>query len=115
MQSVNVVFHIDEVDKWSLLLANVRNLVKAVDPVSSNITVVSNSKAVLVFGDSASLNYADLIQELVANGVEFVVCQNSLNGAGITDDLLPEYVTVVPVGVLSLIEKQADGFAYIKP
>jgi uncharacterized protein len=115
MQSVKVVFHIDEVDKWSLLLANVRNLVKAVDLVSSNITVLSNAKAVLVFGDSASLNDADSMQELASKGVEFSVCQNSLNGVGIAIDLLPEYVKVVPVGVLSLIEKQADGFAYIKP
>ncbi|GGN21364.1 MULTISPECIES: DsrE family protein [Marinomonas] len=115
MQSVNVVFHIDELDKWSLLLANVRNLVKAVNHESSNIMVLSNAKAVLVFGDRASLNYADSIQELVANGVEFVVCQNSLNGAGIAIDLLPEFVTVEPVGVLTLIEKQTQGFAYIKP
>ncbi|WP_111639019.1 DsrE family protein [Marinomonas shanghaiensis] len=115
MQSVNVVFHIDEMDKWSLLLANVRNLVKVVDNASSNIVVLSNAKAVLVFDDSASLTHVHLMQELSRQGVEFSVCQNSLNGVGIAIDLLPEYVKVVPVGVLSLIEKQADGFAYIKP
>ncbi|NLQ16246.1 hypothetical protein HGG82_01245 [Marinomonas sp. M1K-6] len=115
MQSVKVVFHIDEVDKWPLLLANVRNLVKAVDLASSHIMVLTNAKAVLAFDGNALLNHIDGIEALAGKKVVFAVCQNSLNGSGMAVDSLPEYVKVVPVGVLTLIEKQADGFAYIKP
>ena len=125
MQSVKVVFHIDEVEKWPLLLANVRNLVKVVDVAASRIVVLVNSKAVTIFDRKifdklsfdrkAQPNHADVIQELAEQGVEFTVCQNSLNGLSISVESLPEYVKVVPVGVLELIEKQSDGFAYIKP
>lgn len=125
MQSVKVVFHIDEIEKWMLLLANVRNLVKVVDVVASEIVVLVNSKAVSIFDgqtfDELSFdrkvqpNHADVIQELAEKGIEFTVCQNSLNGLDISVESLPEYLKVTPVGVLELIEKQSDGFAYIKP
>ncbi len=125
MQLVKVVFHIDEVEKWSLLIANVRNLVKVVDIAASNIVVLVNSKAVIIF-DQHTFNghpfdrklqpsHVDSIQELAEQGIEFFVCQNSLNGLSISVESLPEYVEVVPVGVLELINKQGDGFAYIKP
>jgi intracellular sulfur oxidation DsrE/DsrF family protein len=125
MQSVKVVFHIDEVEKWPLLLAYVRNLVKVVDVAASKIVVLVNSKAVsifdgkisdkLFFGRKAQPNHADSIQELAEQGIEFIACQNSLNGLSISFEYLPEYRKVVSVGVLELINKQSDGFAYIKP
>jgi intracellular sulfur oxidation DsrE/DsrF family protein len=31
MHFIKAVFHVDELDKWPLLLANVRNLVKVTD------------------------------------------------------------------------------------
>ena len=124
MQSVKVVFHIDEVEKWPLLLANARNLIKVVDVKASSIVVLVNSKAAIIFEeqnagvsslDKEQANQGDLVKELADNVVEIKLCQNSLNGLGIAIDSLPVYVDVVPVGVLELIEKQADGFAYIKP
>jgi uncharacterized protein len=125
MQSVKVVFHIDEVEKWPLLLANVRNLVKVVDVAVSAIIVLVNSKAVIIFDQQTfnghpfdrkvQPNHMDIVKELALQGVEFAVCQNSLTGSSISIESLPEYLKVVPVGVLELIEKQTQGFAYIKP
>ena len=115
MQSVKVVFHIDEIDKWHLLLANVRNLINVVDVKASHIVVLANSKAVSVFDGLTQPNHVDAIAEISASGVEIQVCKNSLNGLNISQEQLPDVVTVVPVGVLVLIEKQAQGFAYIKP
>lgn len=40
---------------------------------------------------------------------------NSLKGHGISQDEVPEWMTIVPVGVLTLIDRQSQGFAYIKP
>lgn len=121
MKSVKVIFHINEVDKWPQLLANVRNLLKAVDISVSSIEILVNSKAVIMFDEqkvvAASLDERQVnqVKELAEQGVKFKLCQNSLNSLGIAVDSLPVYVNVVPVGVLELIEKQADGFAYIKP
>jgi len=115
MQSVKVVFHIDEIDKWPLLLANIRNLIKAVDIHSSEIVVLANSKAVSIFDGQTEPNHFEAIAAISASNVKVQVCENSLNGLNIEKSKLPSIVEVVPVGVLALIEKQTAGFAYIKP
>ena len=53
--------------------------------------------------------------DLALTGVQFSACNNALNGLGIAKEQLPEYVQIVPSGVLHLIEKQHQGYAYIKP
>jgi hypothetical protein len=42
-------------------------------------------------------------------------CNNLLIGVNIQRSELLPFVNVVPIGVKELIEKQLDGFAYIKP
>ena len=115
MQSVKVVLHIDETDKWPLLLANIRNLIKVVDVQSSEIIVLANSKAVSIFDGQTGPNHSEAIAAISSPNVKVQVCENSLNGLNIEKTKLPSVVEVVPVGVLALIEKQTAGFAYIKP
>jgi uncharacterized protein len=74
MQSVNVVFHIDESEKWPLVLANVRNLTHAVDVLSSDIQILVNSKAVSVFDGITLPAHTETIAELAHLGVQFAVC-----------------------------------------
>lgn len=108
-----VIFHIDEPSKWDLLLRNVQNLTKAADPKISEIEVLANAEAA---GSYASPNSGGkLMKELALAGVRFAACNNALKGMKITREQLPRFVEVVPVGVIELIEKQNQGFAYIKP
>lgn len=115
MPSVKVIFHIDEYEKWSLVLANIRNLINVVDISTSEIEVLVNSKAVCVFDAITLPIQTEAITELANLGIQITVCQNSLNGLKIPAERLPECFKIVPVGVLELIEKQRIGFAYIKP
>jgi intracellular sulfur oxidation DsrE/DsrF family protein len=113
--SIKVVFHIDELSKWSLLLKNVQNLTKVVDVKNSLIEILANSEAVGFYAGSALNSDRTLMQDLSRTGVLFVACNNALKGMGIQREVLPQFVEVVPVGVLELIEKQSQGYAYIKP
>ena len=112
---VKVVFHIDELSKWGLLLRNVQNLTKAIDLKSSRIEVLANSKAVEFYAGATQNEDTILMKKLAHSGIRFVACNNALKGMGIQMQQLPQFVEVVPVGVLELIEKQAENFAYIKP
>ncbi|CAG9298148.1 DsrE family protein [Celerinatantimonas diazotrophica] len=114
MSTVQVIFHIDETNKWPMVLANVKNLLKVVDPQHSHIVVLANSQAVLAYtADSAE--HQPVMASLAADGVCFEACQNSLTGLKIERDSLSEFVQVVGVGVLEIIEKQSAGYAYIRP
>jgi Uncharacterized conserved protein len=58
--------------------------------------------------------HAQLLKELVAQGIVFSVRANALKGIGFSKESLPDFTTVVPAGVVELIKKQEEGCAYIK-
>lgn len=56
-----------------------------------------------------------IVTDLIAKGVKFYMCQNTMAGQGwVKDDLLPG-VKMVPAGVTALIDFQYRGFTYINP
>ena len=56
----------------------------------------------------------DIIAELKSKGVRFVVCQNTMNQRNIkADELIPE-AEIVPAGIAEIVEKQEQGWSYIK-
>lgn len=111
---VNVVFHVDETEKWELALANAHNLLMGIEAEGSQVEVLANGKAVEIFTsvDEKTLRTMKILSK---RGVKFLACSNSLKSHGIDEKALPGFFEVVPIGVLELTEKQLLGFAYIKP
>lgn len=116
MDNFKVIFHINESNKWNILLANVSNLIKDLGNENVTIEVLANGGAVAeyIFADKKSdlLNRIDSMSKL---DVTFTACRNSLIGNNIDEKLVPDYVKVVPAGVTELVKKQTEGYAYIKP
>lgn len=112
---VKVVFHIDENPRWSLLLKNVQNLAQVVELSTSQIEVLANSEAVKSYVATNQNLDMSVMKELAHSGIRFTACNNALKGMGIESKQLAPFVEVVSVGVLELIERQEDGYAYIKP
>ena len=112
--TVNVVFHVDETEKWELALANTHNLLTGIEAEGSQVEILVNGKAVEIFSslDEKTLRTMKILFE---RGVKFFACLNSLKSHGIDEKALPGFFEVVPIGVLELTEKQLRGFAYIKP
>lgn len=111
---IKAIFHIDENEKWTLLIGNVRNLYKGIHDQEYEIEILANSVAVEMFKADNSVHKRDF-EELNKLGIRMCACNNSLIGMNIQRSELLPFVNVVPIGVKELIEKQLDGFAYIKP
>lgn len=111
---IKAVFHIDEMEKWDLLLANVKNLLNGIDIEDSRVEIVANSKAVTRYRKDSGLDNTNL-EEAGKKGVDIIACNNALKSLNIDKEMLYDYVKVVPIGVKEIIEKQLDGYAYIKP
>ena len=114
MQTYKVIFHIDELNKWELLLKNVSNLLDVIDVNEYSIEVLANSEAVK-FYDSNFNEDKKVIEDLNSKGVKFVACNNALIANKTKKEDLIYFIEIVPVGVLELINKQSEGYAYIKP
>lgn len=115
MTEYKVIFHIDELNKWKLLLTNVSNLLKASDNKYS-VEVLANSEAVKYYDTSQDLE-ADIntMEHLSEKGVKFVACNNAITAYDLKKNNLIHFVDIVPVGVLELVVKQSEGYFYIKP
>ncbi len=111
---IQVIFHIDETEKWNLTLANVHNLLAGIDTSASHVEILVNGAAVEVFSglDDTLRRKMHLATQ---KNVHIRVCRNSLKSHDIDAAFLPEFIETVPIGVLELAEKQHEGFAYIKP
>ena len=116
MSELKAIIHIDEMNKWKLVLANTRNLIEVLKGQSLTVEVLANSEAVQYLIQSNNDDESSRPLRILADEkVLFAVCNNSLRGLDIDPKSLFDFVTVVPSGVVELTLKQHEGYAYIKP
>lgn len=111
---MKIVFHIDETEKWDMLLANIENIIKYSVETKTDfkVEVVANGIAVTKYLDA---NYNKRITNIISPCIQFAACHNALIANDIDEQLLPPYIRVVPAGVVELAILQDSGFRYIKP
>ena len=75
--------------------------------------VVYNQGVDLVMKNNTK--YQARLQALKSKGVNFVVCENTLKNRKINKDAFPEVlVGFVPAGIAEIVEKQEEGWSYIR-
>jgi intracellular sulfur oxidation DsrE/DsrF family protein len=111
---IKVIFHIDDLEKWDITLANAHNLFAGGDEHDFEVEVLTNGPAVEAF-KNLETTLERRMRHLAEKGVKLRVCRNSLESHSIEAKLLPSYWEIVPIGVLELATRQKAGFAYIKP
>lgn len=118
-KQAKTLYHINEGnDQAANGLRNARNHLTA-DP-STHLIFVAHSKGIDFLLDGAKDKngnaYAALVDDLVAKGVEFRVCENTLQSRKIEKDKVITNVTIVPSGVAEIGRLQnKEGYAYFKP
>jgi hypothetical protein len=110
-----VVFQVNDADpaKWNLTLNNVKNVQQALGADKVDIEIVVYGPGIgMLKSDSTVGNRVD---ETKATGVSVVACGSTMKGMKLTDaDMLPG-TKYVPAGVVELMKKQKEGYAYIRP
>ena len=112
-----VVFHLDWDEEKNLVMAlnNITNLLKEFPPSETAICLVANGSAVTLFHREHAIAYGSRVEDLSAKGVRFLMCNNSLTNLNIDPAELVGGCEVIKAGIVELIARQADGYAYIKP
>lgn len=118
-QPVKVVYHINEgLDQASNGLRNIRNHLTA-DP-TSRIVVVTHAAGInfLLEGaqDKNGNPYDAMVDDLASRGVDFRVCNFTLQSRNIDKSKVHSEAKIVPSGVAEVSRLQAqEGYAYLKP
>ncbi len=110
-----VVFQVSDNDpaKWNLALNNIRNLQQDLGRENVEIELVA-------YGPGLNMLKLDSVvgarvHETLAAGAGIVACENTMRSTKTTKaDLLAD-VGFVKAGVVELVAKQQQGWAYIRP
>jgi intracellular sulfur oxidation DsrE/DsrF family protein len=121
MEKLKALLHIDEPGKWQLTLTNANNLLEDVGLENVVLEIVVNATAVQIFDsmdkdiDQDMRGLLKQMKELSNNHVRIIACRNALRANSIREELLPDFVTVVPAGITRIITKEMEGYSYVKP
>ena len=110
-----VVFQVSEANPmtWNLTLNNVKNVQESLGSANVDVEIV-------VYGPGIGMLKADSVAgnrvgDAIKSGVKIVACENTMKGMHLTTaDMLPT-IGYVPGGVIELMKKQKEGYAYIRP
>lgn len=113
--SHKVVFQVTDGDakKWNLALVNAMNVISELGKMNVSMEIVVYGPAIDMLRIESEV--APRVDEVIANGVNVVACENTMRGMHITAaDMLPG-IRYTRSGVVYLIKKQKEGYAYIRP
>lgn len=110
-----VVFHVsdEEPKKWHLTVNNATNVLSYLgkDNVAMEIVAYGPAIGMLKFESEAGPG----LQNLMEMGAKVIACERTMHGDHLMpDDMLPE-IGYTHTGVAYLMEKQKQGYAYIRP
>ena len=115
---IKTVYHLPDDRLATLAMNNINNHLAADPGVRIVVVALSTGVRAFTFGaqDAGGRPYAEWVDQLAAKGVEFRICQNSMNALRLAKSDLIETVQVVPSGVAEIARLQArEGYVYIRP
>ena len=109
------VFQVSDADpqKWNLTLNNARNVQDDLGSDAVQLEIVVYGPGIgMLKGDSA---VGKRVAEALKSGVKVVACENTMKAQKLARaDMLPD-IGYVPAGVVELMQRQREGYAYIRP
>lgn len=113
-----VVYHMNDGSNPMAALNNIRNHLNA-SPKAKIVVVAHGPGIDFLLDGTADKNgnpYDAVVQELANRGVQFRVCNNTLQSRHIDKSKVIPEATIVPSGVAEVSRLQVqEGYAYMKP
>jgi len=106
---MKIILHVPDALRIKNAFSNIKNILNGMEG-SIDIAVVFNADAV-----SGVLEIP--LPEDIPNtqNVDFYLCNNSLIANQIDVNTIPDSFSIVPVAIIFIIEKQSEGYVYIRP
>lgn len=110
-----VVLQVSDNDegKWNLALNNARNLQAELGKDKIDIEIVVYGPGIgMLKGESTVGNR---VADAGSAGVRVVACENTMKAQKLSKDDMLASIGYVPAGVIEIMERQRQGWAYIRP
>lgn len=110
-----VVLQVSDADSasWNQAINVARNIQAAYgkDDVAIELVVFGNGIGLATFDSPL----ASRLDETMAAGIEVAVCENTMKARKLKREDMNAKAGFVPAGVVELIKRQQEGWAYIRP
>ena len=110
-----VVMQVSDNDpaNWNLALNNAKNIQADLGAANVDIEVVAYGPGInMLKADSVVGNR---VGEALGAGVKIVACENTMRNQKLVRADMHPNVTYVPAGVVQIIQRQQQGWAYLRP
>ena len=114
-QRARVVIQVSDADqdKWNLALNNAKNIQTDLGAANVDIEIVAYGPGVGMLKLDSPVG--GRIDEATAAGVKVIACENTMRGQKLTRTDMLNGIGYVPAGVVELVSRQQQGWAYIRP
>jgi uncharacterized protein len=114
-QRNKIVIQVSDADqgKWNLALNNARNIQTDLGAANVEIEIVAYGPGIgMLKLDSPVANRVD---EASAAGVKIIACENTMKGQKLAHGDMLGSVGYVNAGVVEIMQRQQQGWAYLRP
>ena len=99
--------------KWTLALNNARNVQQDLGADKTRIEIVAYGPGIAMLkADSLAANR---IVEAFASGVAIVACENTMRNQKLSRQDMLSGIAYASAGVVRIMQRQQQGYAYIRP
>lgn len=114
-KTAKLVIQVSDADpaKWNLALNNAKNVQEELGADKVEIEIVAYGPGIGMLKLDAATN--SRVSSSAAAGIKFVACENTMKNQKITKaDMHPE-ASYANSGVVTLMTRQSQGWAYVRP
>lgn len=112
-----IVFSIisGDIKKINHVLSSVNNVMKFYRPENTEIVVVAYSQGINAVLKKGDVDIRKRVEALMTYDVVFIACGNTMSTLKIEQKDLLDDVEIVTAGIVEIVEKQLQGYIYIRP
>ena len=99
--------------KWNLALNNVKNVQSDLGADNVDVEIVAYGPGINMIKLESPVGHG--VRDAIAAGVRIVACENTMTNQKLTKDDMLSSLLYVPAGVVELMVRQRQGYAYIRP
>lgn len=98
---------------WNLALNNIKNVQKDLGKDNVDLELVAYGPGIGML--KAESEVANRIDEAVDSGVQVMACENTMRGQKLSKADMNAKVGYVKAGVVEILQRQEQGYAYLRP
>ena len=114
-QRSKVVIQVSDADqaKWNLALNNARNIQADLGAANVDIEIVAYGPGIGMLKLDSPV--ANRVGEATAAGVKVMACENTMNGQKLVRSDMLGSIGYVNAGVVEIMQRQQQGWSYLRP